>query len=126
MLNCRKWSRERFYADHGIDIPDEWQSVRPQERALRRHVICRERETTQETLASAADELTSHMDSLRITRTVSPLPAPLDRDGVIISIDDRHALHIPRRILDEAKALPSASQTVDGKEASVREVQVTV
>jgi hypothetical protein len=112
----RLFCKRQFYADHGVDIPDEWDAVDPQDWALRRYVSRRRREAAPPPISLESDELITSMGGLNIDQTISTPPTLSSRNGIIVTVDHYHSLHIPQRIWDEAEPLtiPSEALTREG------------
>lgn len=70
-----------------------------------------------------ADDCTSRLVGLNITGTPLEPSEPLDRNGIIVPIDEHHSLHIPLRIWDAAEPLALTTQTRDRCGAAARVVE---
>ena len=121
----RLFCKRQFYADHGIDITDEWDAVNPQDWALRRYVSRRRRDAAPPPISLEADELITSMAGLNIDQPVPALPILSSRDGIIVTIDHHHSLHIPQRILDDAEPLTIPSETLTREGSALRGLGAT-
>jgi hypothetical protein len=93
----RLFCKKPFYASHGTTIEEEWKTLDPQDKDLKRYV---ERKRRQERTTRQVDDVTIKMARVRLSIVSRSRPAPNDRSTLLGSGD--HALRIPQRVIDDA------------------------
>jgi hypothetical protein len=90
----RLFCKKPFYASYGITIEDEWKTLDPQDKDLKRYV---ERKRREERTARQVDDITTWMAKVRLSKPPRSRPAT---STLLVSGDS--ALRIPRRIINLA------------------------
>jgi len=104
----RLFCRRAFYARHGISVADEWRTLDPEDKDLKRYVRRKRREEQTRLLA---DDITSRMAAVQLSNASAPRPRSPRRSGVRAGAGD-NAFHVPQRLLDQATDISVASSGI--------------
>lgn len=96
----RLFCRKDFYANHGVRIAEQWQSLRPNDRILYRYVQRKWREAAAPPVTSPSDSLATQLEALSVSHDP---PSPLEGGTVIGHGEPK--LFVSRRVRRQARSM---------------------
>lgn len=96
----RLFCKERFYANHGFTVSNEWKRVKTTDKALQTYIYRRRR---QEMADQAANEITSRLSGLRLSKGKSA-----DKKGTWIG-NGEYTMFVPQKFIEKAKGCTAMS-----------------
>lgn len=112
---CHAWQlfcKQQFYRDHGFEIVDEWRSVNPSDKELKKYVARRMATEAYAMGRGQCDDIVARMGAMSLT-PVQKGTAITPRNGAVIGTPP-FTLHIPQSFIDKAQPI-SASAGLDVK-----------
>ncbi|KAK0770283.1 hypothetical protein LTR75_017953 [Friedmanniomyces endolithicus] len=101
----RLFCKKSFYAGHQIVVADEWKTLEPEDKDLRRYV---ERKRCEGQVRLLTDDVASRMAALQLSSASASCSKPALQPGLLIRSGDS-ALRVPQRLLDQARGISLAS-----------------
>jgi len=101
----RLFCKKSFYAGHQIVVADEWRTLEPKDKDLRRYVEQKRRE---EQVRLLTDDVISRMAAVQLSSASASCSKPAPQPGLLIGSGDS-ALRVPQRLLDQVRGISLAS-----------------
>jgi len=101
----RLFCKKSFYAGHQIVVADEWRTLEPEYKDLRRYV---ERERCEGQVRLLTDDVAFRIAALQLSSASASCSKAALQPGLLIGSGDS-ALRVPQRLLDQARGISLAS-----------------